>query len=140
LGKEADGRARLDEAVDVALLARGDQYHAERRAFEFGSQIPSEVEAALLAEPDVDESHVGRKLLDALHRLAARCGDPDDDESLTVEQPARGGAEPGVVVDDQTAQTHAFRMAVAAQRPHCSYLQDRNPAVRRGSRARLCVS
>jgi hypothetical protein len=64
-------------------------------------QTAGNVEAALLAEADVDERQIGIKRLREPYRLVARSCDADHRHPFVLEQATRLLAEARTIVDDQ---------------------------------------
>jgi hypothetical protein len=82
------------------------------------------VEAALLAQRDVDQEDVRSQRLGLAERFGAGRRDARDGQALSLEEHARGLEEGVVVVDDQQANRHSLSVApTASQRITAS----RNP-------------
>jgi hypothetical protein len=111
LGEEADGRTGLDQLEEVALVVGRDENHPRGAAVDAVGETPGEIETALGAEVDVDESDLRPQLLNSPDCLSARGRESDDGDSLTFEQVARSFREARLVVDDEAAQGHAPRIA-----------------------------
>jgi len=71
--------------------------------------LPGEVQAAVLGEFDIHEDDIRVELLGPGKNLGAARGNPDL-HSLSCEQTARGREEMGVVIDNQTAQSHDSKL------------------------------
>jgi len=67
-------------------------------------QAPSNVEAALVVETDVEEHELGMKRLGESHRLVARTSDSHHRDPFVLEQTARLFAEARTIVDNQAAK------------------------------------
>src|SRR3982751_6295650 len=91
---------------------RGDEDDPRRVAVDVFGQTAGEIETAVGAEVDVDERDLRPQLPNAPERFSARRRASNDRDALTLEQVARSFAEARVVVDDETAQGNALRIAV----------------------------
>jgi hypothetical protein len=79
------------------------------------------VEAALVAEVDVEERDVRPQLAGEPDRLGARRRHGHHPHPLALKQRAGGPQEVGAVVDDEQAQGHTgFTVACRHQPAHCS--------------------
>jgi len=70
-----------------------------------------QVEAALTAQVDVDQRHIGHEVGGLPDGVGDAHGHAHDGQPLALEQVTSGGEELGVVVDEQAAQGHASRVA-----------------------------
>jgi uncharacterized protein YbjT (DUF2867 family) len=133
LRQEARCRARGDEIREVGLGVGRGQDDRRRIALPVAilGQVPRELQAALLAEEDVDQDDVGTQGLEQTERLGIGRGDGDDAQTFPLQEYARNLEERFVVVDDQTASGH--ELSVAPIRMH-RIAASRNPT-RRGTRA-----
>ena len=66
-------------------------------------ELDGEIESALGAEVDVHQGEVGPQLTILGKRFDTVAGDPYDRDTRALEHAARGIAEVGAVIDDQTA-------------------------------------
>ena len=69
-------------------------------------QLAGQVDARLVAEPDVDQRDVGIEPLDQLAALARGPGRADDLEALAAEQQLEPFAEGLVIFDENEAKRH----------------------------------
>src|SRR5919109_1229022 len=106
LREEPDGGAGGDQLREVRLRIRRDQHHGREFLAVLSSEHARKVEAALLAEGDVDQRDVGLELARQLNGLRARRRHAHDRDPLVLEQRARGGEEARVVVDYQRTECH----------------------------------
>ena len=79
-----------------------------------------ELEAALIAEIDVDEHDIGLLLGDLTQRFRGRRGRPQHIEVVPREARGRGLEEGLIVVHDQTAQSHRPQHRTAIWAAHYS--------------------
>ena len=104
----------VDPPAELSLVIRRDEDDGGRFAVRAVHQAVGNVEAALLAEADVDERQVGTKCLREPDRLVARSCNADDRDPFVLEQGPRFLAEARAIVDDQAAQRHDS-YSIAAQ-------------------------
>src|SRR5207248_2267539 len=94
---------------------RRDQDHRGSAVIVLGDEPPRQLEAALLAERDVDEHDVGPERLSLPKRFRARRGDAGDRQALLLEQRTGGSEGRFVVVDDATDEELAIHTWRAEQ-------------------------
>jgi hypothetical protein len=117
--------------------------------------LPGEVEAAFIAEAEVDERHVGIELASAVDRFGVGGGDADDADPLAVQHGPGDLEEAVVVIDDQAPDSHASSLPAGLLRcatypPHIAdpteaspygpvQRRERNTTFPYGSRGRGCT-
>jgi hypothetical protein len=77
-----------------------------------GGKPPGDIEAALLAQIDVDEDDIGAERAGEPECLGARRRDADDARSPALQQVARRLEEVNVVVNDEEAQRRDLLLRV----------------------------
>src|SRR6478735_2414120 len=93
LGDEPKRRARFDPAAELSLVVRRDEDDRGRLVVRGVHEATGNIEAALLAEADVDEHQVGTKAAREAQRLVARSSDPNDRDPLVLQHVTRLLAE-----------------------------------------------
>ncbi len=81
-------------------------------------QVPRKLQAALLAEEDVDQDDVGTQGLEEFDRLGVGRGDGADAQALSFQERAHNLEERFVVIDDQTAGRHRVSVAPNSAAAH----------------------
>jgi hypothetical protein len=101
-------------------------------------QLPRQVEAARVAEHDVDEDDVGPELVRPFERLAGRRRYADNLEPLALEQTTGSVQKGAVVVDDEAAERHSISIARGSP-PRIAASRNLEGSVSGASRLRLAA-
>ena len=116
---EADGRADLDQVDELVLGVGRDKDDPSGTRARVVDELSRHVEAAVFAEIDVEQCHVGVEVGRASQRLGTRRGNADDPDALLLQQGAGGVEKARVVVDDQAAQSHEIMLGPRCACGHC---------------------